>query len=267
MSERVQNRLSQPVVLVHIPRCAGTSVAQAIRSACGISDAGRIDPIRVRKAAETILRTEEPDEFFTVYPLLQQYLLSYLLREGQLFLCGHLPVSPSILEEFAPTQCFVTILRDPVERWISHYIFNKLVNADPLVPPTNNCLSDPQEELDCILNSQRGWQLGHLITTFLAGKAVPRNDSGDAVDIANKNLCRFKLVGFVEELDDFSRKFHDLFGVRLTVPELNSAADLSGGATLLDELRSMFTDRVRRDIAKLCEDDYRVYERARSLFR
>lgn len=133
--------LPRPIVFVHVPRCAGTSIVEAIRSECNVSNAGRIDPIRVRKAAELILGADDPDAFFTAYPALQQYLLAYILKEGYSVVSGHLPAGTSLLEEFTHAHTFMTVLRDPVDRWISHYIFNKLTNDDPLVQPTRGSMS------------------------------------------------------------------------------------------------------------------------------
>ena len=256
----------KPIVFVHIPRCAGTSVAKAIRSASNIADAGRIDPIRARKAAELLLEPNDAEEFFAIYPLLQQYLLSYMLRDDHTLISGHLPVGPRILNEFSDSHSFLSILRDPVERWISHYVYNALTNLDPLVAPTRSPVNDILSDLNSILENKRGWQLGHLITTFFSGRPVPQHDSRNIVAIANLNLTKFKLIGFLHDLNAFSLKYRDLYGIELSIPSLNSIESVTEEFVLLEELQGMFTNRVRRKIMSLCEDDYRVYERALNLF-
>ncbi len=254
------------IVFVHVPKCAGTSVDAALRSHISPSHYGRIHPIACRKAAQAVISAESPESFFDRYPRYQAFLLRYHLNVDLPFVSGHLPIQASILDDYSTSYSFVTVLRDPVDRWISHYLFNKMTFEDPIVPPSRTSTLSPAEELEDILSSWRGWQLGHMYTVFFSGSCPTIERTGEAVASACSNIERFLAVGFVDNMTQFSQQLEPLLHAPLTIPHTNALADVADDADLFETVRSLFDDTVRNRVHELCTDDYHVYNVARDRF-
>lgn len=146
---------------------------------------------------------------------------------------------------------FVTVLRDPVERWLSHYFYNR-ANPGPLHidAPLEEFLETPRAAL---LGSV---QLRHLADVGEEGEPLEAGEgaSHDAVRRALENLERFAVVGRLEELDGFNDAFEARFGRRLTIPRRNvnrqrpERDEAAGRPEVLERIR------------ELCGPDRGVYE-------
>ena len=254
-------------VFIHIPKCGGTSVDLAIRDALRVGVSGRINPIAARRACQAFLGVLDPPLFFQLYPSYQQVLLLYHLECGYPYVSGHLPVNEAVMDAAPSDYGFLTLLRDPVDRWVSHYIFNKMNMEDPMVPPSLDFAGTPMEELENVLSSLRGWQLGTMMTTFLAGRCPDQDEAASAVDAALGNLRRFTVVGFLDDLPHFEDQFRRRFGAPLEVGHVNRTRDTAPQAGLFDELMEMFTGEVIARVADLCACDQRLYDAAGREFR
>ena len=71
-----------------------------------------------------------------------------------------------------------------------------------------------------------------------------------------RNMERFSLIGFLEDLDGFSRDFAALFGVRPWIPHYNSAGQ--------DKPFAMTTEQCDR-LAALSAPDIELYAHARRI--
>jgi len=259
--------LRTPIVFLHIPKCGGSAVDTAIRDAYGVGLGGRVNPLAARSAAQLLLCLPYPQLFFTTYPRYQEFLLLFHIESGYQCVSGHLPVTRLVLEHASSTHAFITVLRDPVERWMSHYIFNKLNFADELVLPSAGYAGPAEEELETVLDSWRGLQLGHMMTTMLTGRCPESAHIDAAVEEAIRNLKDFRLVGFLDALPEFARRFESVFSVGLRFSHVNRTEDSARDKSEYISLKALFTDDVRRRVADLCSADYRVYRAAQSLFR
>lgn len=250
------------LAFLHLPKCAGTSVDGALRDALGPNASIRINPIACRKSAEKLLGNSQAQNFFVEYPKYQEFLLAYHLECGFPYVSGHVPVTTKLLDKFSDGYDFVTVLRNPTERWISHYIYNKLNFDDALVAPCRSYEGDPADELQEILTSWRGWQLGHIYTVLLSGFCPSQQDVQFAVSNAKKNLSRFRLIGFITELDEFIMRLGDLINHHLKVSHLNVTAETTTEHEYLQQIRELFTPSIRQRIDELCADDYAIYAHA-----
>jgi len=112
------------IVFTHIPKCAGISVYEGIRSSIGRLDQPRVNQIAARKAGQMIIAAASPVSFLAENIKYLQYLLCYHLNLDWKFISGHLPVNGTILDNYNRHH-FITMLRKPEDRWCSHYLFNK----------------------------------------------------------------------------------------------------------------------------------------------
>src|SRR4030042_2161170 len=100
----------------HVPKCAGISVSSAIaRKFLKLHERILIPNFGVD--LEATGRASK----ITSRPMgnLREELLAYALSLSKYkFASGHIPCRPKLVEEFHKTWNFVTILRNPVDRWI-----------------------------------------------------------------------------------------------------------------------------------------------------
>jgi hypothetical protein len=62
------------------------------------------------------------------------------------------------------------VLRDPVERFISNFIFNKMTNATRLLMPNNLSFDNLEKEVHGVLTSDRGLQLASVLSMMITGR-------------------------------------------------------------------------------------------------
>lgn len=187
-----QKTPSSKLVFVHIPKTGGTTLDQVLnREAEGNSfwlDGGP------RNAMER-LRQMAPAEAgkYDLY-------------------AGHLPVG---LHEVIPSMCeYVTFLRNPVDRMISHYYH---VHGEPDHPSFKDIVEGGMS-LHEFVSSNLTLEIDNLQTRFVAGleanDRTPMNGCTDELfDIAMHNLdTLFVAVGVQEYFDESLLLFCDLLG-------------------------------------------------------
>jgi hypothetical protein len=226
----------------HIPKTGGTSVTHAVLGAAGI------DPCTV------------PD-----LRLLGTMHYSELLADY-----AHLPYIGAhtgfqLGEPLAADRLHCVLLRDPIERYLSVYAFNR---HD--VPADNNLNSfvrkaqDTDAEAFLLGSGERGgeainWHVEHFLP--LGWNGEPLDTPRARFERACAGLERYDLVGFQDDIEDFCDALCGLAGIdrapdvrliNLTSKPLRSA-DVD--PALVERLR----DRLQWD--------YRLFEHARRLMR
>jgi hypothetical protein len=256
------------VVFTHIPKCGGTSIDSAMRKLVGKVGQPRIEPVLLRRAFH--LAASDRDDYDFVEDSIEayQFILSYHLSLQWQYISGHLPTKQKILSAF-PQYSFVTMLRNPVDRWKSHYLYNKVSNDDPHVPPVKS-ETDVEREFETIVGADIGTQMGSLMTMMLSGKFVSGNRAHVAVSEAVSNLSHYKVVGFLDRMDQFVEDIESLTGKRLNVGELNTTQ--SRAKLIDDKLYSKVKEMLKskgctRKIEELCAPDIELYEQAVAKYR
>jgi hypothetical protein len=241
-AERTLHRICYP----HVPKCAGMSVARGIsRQAFSMLERRlfptfSVDPRASLRAAEaTSGRMME----------VREEILAYGLASGRFrFVTGHVPCRPGLVEAFQGEWHFVTVLRDPVERWVSEYVYNTEKGSDW----ARNHLS-----IEDYLGSPEARVTATSFLRYFSD--IPEDlpeDPGAFVDQAVENLSRFAVVGCVEDMDGFNRAFRNRFGAILSIPRRNVTPDRSMKDRIRGDAASM--DRIRQ----LCAGDSEIYRRA-----
>jgi hypothetical protein len=151
------------------------------------------------------------------------------------------------VDHFSHEWNFVTILRNPVERWISEYVYNTYKKEEWM----KNLL--PIEEY---LESEAAILSG---TTFLRYFSnIPSGYVGKVdryVKETIANLERFSIVGDINNLDGWCKSFKARFDRKITIKRENA----SPNQKIADDIRS--NDSLMNKITKLCEPDLAVYEK------
>lgn len=217
---------------LHIPKTAGTSVAQILESNFSEHDAA------VNLKESVLARLLAPTAVSDVYVT------------GRL-LVGHLPLK--VCKNFVRPVHVLTFLRNPVELAISFYRHHRRHNRLPQFPTIEAFLMAPEGV--SVMNMQCRWLAGICEPTidvvYGAGSPtmyanpiedVRRQVSEPALlDAALANLRKLSFIGFVEEFETSVEHMVARFGWRKPqqVPSLN--VDVSKmppiGREVLDELK------------------------------
>jgi hypothetical protein len=234
--------MNPKIVFLHIPKCAGTSLRHAIDEALTGSGSDSGDTVRIETrpsfTAAQILGVEVQD-------FRERLLLYFMSDPSYQFISGHISFSDTAFRHYAGEWDFVTLLRHPVSRWLSHYYFNR---------SNQNSHTRITVDLEEFLLSERARELGSEYVRRLSqcsNKSVVSSHA--AISLAKKNLARLSLVGTIEKLDLFCDSFMDRFGIRLKLQRCNRNPAPSEIQEALED-----KDIVRR-VEKLCRPDMQVY--------
>lgn len=229
--------MEPPVVFFHVMKCAGSSVRAGL--ATGLTghrqgpDVFELDGTAAKTAAGG---TVSGDWAF------RDALLPYVVAtQRPAVVVGHFRYR----DHHAPlidAAHLVTVLRDPVERFVSLYNYRR--HRSGIVLPVSRSLEEQ-------IVSQRWDHEGHRYVSTFCGRddLDPRSEEAIAATVAN--LRRFAIVGSVERLDAFAEHLSALVSTPIAFSLLNTrpAPAVTGtDPNLLAVIRD------------LCAADNQVYE-------
>jgi hypothetical protein len=179
-----------PVVFLHIPKTAGTTVAIWLRLLHG--DA-------YSKAASY---TTEPDKVRSLAAALEQ-------RPGSVeVVAGHLPYSARSL--FPAQSPFFTFLRDPIDRAVSHFCyFSEREHGAGM------SLADALAAWDAASPESQALLPDNLQTRMLSGFDLDAPASRDMLDAAKRHLRECDVVGLTERFHESVSLLHHVYGWKL----------------------------------------------------
>lgn len=266
LSKRILNTiggsLKERIFFLHIPKCAGTSLANALTEQYITLNPKRDKGlITIRPDAEMnvsrILNEETSREFSASLDFslrMPEFLLLYYMSQHQVrYIGGHVPFSEIAHREFGNQFSFITILRDPVKRYISEYSFNKFKKS-------THQKDTASMDIDAYLESPRGKAQGCQYVLFLGGR-LNGDDyrSKEAVKRAIQNLRKFVVIGFSEDMSGFVERYQERFGVKLRIRRQNVNPRPSDWET------QTITADIRRKIENICERDCEIYHHLQQL--
>ena len=251
-------RSPEKIFYLHIPKCGGTSVTNAIQ-ACyykwSFSDTLNffsLDGSASWKTTEILNNIELSSNIVndkTVMNLREELLIYYMSQRHIEYIGGHFGFSLKAYQQFHHEYAFITILRNPVKRWISSYLYNRYRQPQKYRQINMN--------FQDYLESDFGKSQGYEYAKFLGG-----NDTGEnflnraAIDRAKKNLHKFRLIGFLEDMDSFKVKFKEQFDRDLNIGFLNQ------GSKNGKSENPLITETEKEQIKKICWPDIEVYQYA-----
>jgi len=241
---RSEGRL-QRICYPHVPKCAGMAVARSIEAQAFTRLERRLFPtfsLDIRAS----LRAAEATSGAMME--IREEVLAYALAQGRnRFATGHVTSRPRLVDEFSDQWHFVTVLRDPVERWISEFVYNTGKSSE---------WARNERPIDEYLGSRRARVTATSFLRYFSH--IPAEFAGDPseyIQEATANLSRFAVVGFLEDMEGFTRAFRERFGRTLTIPRRNTSPDRAMKERIRENPENM--DRIR----ELCAADSEVYQR------
>ncbi|WP_428410147.1 sulfotransferase family 2 domain-containing protein [Hyphococcus sp.] len=218
------------VIFVHVPKCGGTSLSHSFRaryplSSFKVSEEASSEALRGVSAAEAMRFKRD--------------LMAYHASGGSHYIQGHAPIDQKFISRYGEEFHFITLLRDPIDRFISHYHF------DP------RCRKIP---FSAFLESRRGWVESHVLCYFFGEQPwAARDNIEDAAERAIENLEKFSVVGILEDQKAFSRECRDKLNVRIALPKRNIGSERK-------QKEYDFSDADMRKLKEMCALDQRIYD-------
>lgn len=242
--EQLWKRASK-ICFCHVPKCAGTSVSNALgvqtfkfQERLLLPNFG-LDLAASARAARVSCRSMRD---------LREELLGYALSLPKYkFVSAHISCRPRLVEEFNVTWNFVTVLRNPVDRWISEYVYNTYKSQSW----AKNTLS-LEEYVDSEVGKNTGMSYLHYFSH------IPNDFEGDLQAYINEAVCNlncFAIVGISENLNIFAKQYEMVFGKRLNIPRTN----MSPNGTKQDEIKK--NKFLMKKIEALCVADQIIYQK------
>lgn len=232
---------------LHLPKCAGTSVARALRrqwpdtATFPINAGASIEAVRTRSGAAGV------SSFDPVHDLrVDLALYATALRHIDL-VYGHVHLAAELTSHDGPAADFVfaTVLRDPVERWVSMYRYNRHKERGGLRTDLS-----PEDWL----TTDVGQSAGRLYVEYLADR--PRGiPTAQDVGVAIDRLDRLDVIGFSDDLPGFGDAFEEKTGIGLDIRHENASPDTS---------EEPLSESLLEQVHHLCEADRRIYDAARA---
>lgn len=242
--------LRHDCVFMHVPKCGGTSVSEALYATVPLyRKIGILDSPSIRRALaiqntgnDDLSYHDEGPNARQISRFREALLLMHMAHRATL-IHGHFLFSEAAWQHFGNRYRYVTILRDPVERTISNYRMDLRTGTF-------------SGDFDAFLDSAEGRRKAlHKLRYFSGIATVEPGREAEAMVLARRNMERFSLIGFLDDLRGFADDFAALFGVRPWIAHYNRAE--ARPFTISDDQRARLTS--------LCAADIELYEHARRI--
>ena len=213
--------IPQRFVFHHIPKCGGTSVGRALRRRCLLSQA-TISPEASYRAFELFSTRNDREQMLIDVLDFREQMLLYLMFEDVRGISAHVRFSEHAYDKFSGRYKFITVLRHPVERFISNYFWSAGK------PEAHGRI---EEDLGAFLETDRARRLGATLVEYLCGlpkEVAPHSD--EAVAAAAGNLAKFDVVGDIADVADLELKLREALGFRVSIGHENKGRARINGA-------------------------------------
>lgn len=213
------------LVFHHVPKCGGTSVGRAIRKRYLLSQA-TVLPEATYQAESALDPNGDGETLLARAEDLRERMLLYHLAAGVDCVSAHVRFSEAAWRAYGDEAKFLTMLRDPVARFLSHYRWSHSRPEGHAHIP---------EAFEAFLESPAAIRLGAFYAYFFSGLPPSADMTTDeATALACRNLDRLHVVGFLDRPRDFEAAIQRRVGVRIRVGHENRGAapapDLSPAA-------------------------------------
>ncbi|MBU2531779.1 MAG: sulfotransferase family protein [Alphaproteobacteria bacterium] len=239
----------QRVVFHHVPKCGGTSAGRALRTAYLLSQA-TVTPEESFKAFKLLTERDDRDQMLIDVLPYRDVMFMYLLYSDVRCVSAHVRFRNQAFDAFHDRYRFVTVLREPVDRFISHYFWSH--NR----PQAHGHIPD---DFETFLNSERARRVGATYAEYFSGLAndVPV-DSRESIEASIANLNRMDVVGFLDDVPSFEEQLKTRLSRTVRIGHTNKGK--SPG-----KQREILNGPHRDRILELCAPDRAIWDAVQHL--
>lgn len=169
-----------------------------------------------------------------------------------LYTNGHCIARPSVVSKYYKDWHFLTILRDPIDRYISEYVYNRFKQSEWLKNDT---------DIEEYLTTPTGISAGMTYAKYFSGMTVEQilADKQSAIDASVANLRQFAVAGTLDDMDGWKQKFDATFNTNIKVASKNKSPNQDASVNILNNPALM------EQIRTLCEVDIAIYDQVKSV--
>ena len=239
-----QDSIKERIFFMHVGKCGGTSITAALREKYQRLDHPKreffwLQPSGSRQAAELLGRDK--------WDYRDDLLFYFMANSRTSCIAGHFRFNEQLYEMFHDKFAFVTVLREPVSQFLSTYFYHRY--------KSHTSHARIHEDLEMFVKRPQSHAVGYQYVAFLARHCgVEDYTSQEALDIAQKNLAKFDLVGVLESLPLFKRRFQELFGENLVIPHKWKTKKPK------DTSEAEISPAILEEIRELCQPNQKLYD-------
>ncbi|WP_434287487.1 sulfotransferase family 2 domain-containing protein [Celeribacter sp. SCSIO 80788] len=242
----VENTMPQRFVFHHVPKCGGTSVGRALRKRYILSQA-TVKPDQSFFAFEAYSGRSDREAMLVDVAELREQMMLYHMFDDVHCVSLHVPFSDIAHARFAERYKFITVLREPVARFVSHYFWSYQKPNDH---------ARIEEDFETFLGTERARRLGASYVEYYSGAPMaPDLAEPELIARAIANLReRFDVVGRLDDLPGFEASLHQALGVRIKVGHENKARQPQATR------KTMVTPELMARAREVCAPDIAVWD-------
>ncbi len=238
----LKNLNKSRIMFYHLAKCGGMSTTYALLKS--YRPWNLISHQAIFQLSETPTRIAEESQGDGSLSFRQRMLIYALASPNVRLAAGHFELSPDVFGVLKSDWTFATVIRDPVDRWFSHYFYNFGRNEKFGI----------HEPLKTFVETEYAHEMGRLyVRNFSCHFDLKREDAISAAPLAIENLRRFDIIGRTDRMSDFARDLRSATGVKCAIGRDNTGGARTRRASEVDE---SIIARVR----EICKPDYMVVE-------